>query len=196
VVVRRARACALAAALAVATACGGSSPAGAGPEHPLTPQQAALFEDGVDMLEDPSVLQDTWRTDWERETRERIAQSDQIVLGDVTTVRTQEDPGQAVSYYIVISVDRTLLGADAGSELVLTARESATGYDKLTDERERLLRRSVIAFVKRAKEGEAVVTHFHLSMPSQPLYALIDERKKSSGGEVRIVTHTQQDSQE
>lgn len=143
------------------------------------------------MLEDPNALQDTWRSDWDQETRARISQSDRIVLGDVTTVRTQEDPGQAVSYYIVISVARTLLGEPVGSELVLTARESAVGYDKLGDERERLLRRSVVAFVKYAKEGDRVVAHFHLAMPSQPLFAAIDQHNKNTGNEVRIITHTQ-----
>ncbi|HMI94435.1 MAG TPA: hypothetical protein VK509_23845, partial [Polyangiales bacterium] len=141
------------------TGCGGSKAGGPGAQFPLTPQQAVLFEDGVDMLADPNALQDTWRSDWDQETRERIAQSDQIVLGDVTTVRTQEDPGQAVSYYVVMSVSRTLLGEAVGSELVLTARESAAGYGKLGEQRDQLLRKSVVAFVKYAKEGERVVAH-------------------------------------
>jgi len=172
--------------------CGGSKSSGPGAEHPLTAQQAALFEDGVDMLEDPNALQDTWRTDWDQETRERIAQSDQIALGDVTTVRTQEDPGQTVSYYVVISVAKTLLGEPVGSELVLTAREGAAGYGKLGEQRDRLLRKSVVAFVKHAKEGTRVVSHFHLAMPSQPVFAAIDQYKRKSGNEVRIITHTQQ----
>jgi hypothetical protein len=187
-------ACAVALALA-GGGCGGSKPGGPDPEYPLTPQQAALFDDGVDMLETPEALQDTWRSDWDRETHERIAQSDQIVLGDVTTVRTQEDPGQAVSYYVVISVKRTLFGSPAGHELVLTARESAAGYGQLAEQRDRLLRKSVVAFVKYAKEGELIVPHFHLAMPSQAVFAAIEQQNKNSGNEVRIITHTQ-DSQE
>jgi hypothetical protein len=183
----------LAAALVLAVAgCGGSNAGSPSPETPLNAQQVALFEDGVDMLEDPSALQDSWRSDWERETRERIAQSDAIALGDVTTVRTQEDPGQAVSYYVVISVKKTLLGEPVGSELVLTARESAAGYGNLADQRERLLRMSVIAFLKYAKEGSAVVTHFHLVIPSERVYSVIDEHKRRGGNEVKIITHTQE----
>ena len=143
------------------------------------------------MLADPGALQDSWRSDWERETRERIKQSDAIALGDVTTVRTQEDPGQAVSYYVVVSVKKTLLGESVGNELVLTARESAAGYGNLADQRDRLLRMSVIAFVKYAKEGSAVVPHFHIAIPSQPLYSAIDEHKRRGGNEVKIITHTQ-----
>ena len=177
----------------LAQACGGSKQA-TGPDSPLNAEQVALFEDGVDMLADPNALQDTWRSDWERETRARIAQSDQIVLGDVTTVRTQEDPGQAVSYYVVMSVKKTLLGEPAGSELVLTSRESSAGYGNLGDQRDRLLRLSVVAFLKHAREGGRDVSHFHLVIPSQPLFAAIDEhtKGKGSGHEVRVITHEQE----
>lgn len=176
-----------------ALGCGGSKQS-TGVETPLTAQQLALFEDGVDMLADPGALQDTWRSDWEQETRARIAESDQIVLGDVTTVRTQEDPGQAVSYYVVMSVKKTLLGEPAGAELVLTSREGAAGYGNLGDQRDRLLRMSVVAFVKRAREGSTVVPHFHIVIPSQPLFAAIEEhtKRKSSKNEVRVITHKQE----
>ena len=180
------------AALAFVQACGGSKQS-TGPDSPLTAQQVALFEDGVDMLADPGALQDSWRSDWENETRARIAQSDQIVLGDVITVRTQEDPGQAVSYYVVISVKKTLLGEPAGSELVLASRESSAGYGNLGDQRDRLLRMSVVAFVKRAREGGTVVPHFHIAIPSQPLFSAIEERTHREDGshEVRVITHKQ-----
>lgn len=180
----------LATAVALGSACGGAKQ-GLSPESALTAEQATLFADGVDLLEDPNALQDTWRSDWERETQRRVSESDRIVLGTVTTVRSQEDPGQSVSYYVVISVERTLAGPEAKHELVLTSREQAAGYGGLAEQRNRLLGLRVIAFIKYAKENEAVAPHFHLAIPSKPVFAAIDQHGKDPSHEVRVIEHTQ-----
>jgi hypothetical protein len=177
--------------LLLGAACGGSRQ-GPGADSALTAEQAALFEDGIDLLSDPKALQDNWRTDWETETQARIKQSDRAVLGHITTLRTQEDPGHAVSYHIVIAVDKTLIGEPIGNEVVLVARAGAAGYGGVAEKKDHLLRLDVIAFIKYAKEGGAVVPHFHLVIPSEPVYAAIDEHeKRSHGHEVKIIEHTQ-----
>jgi hypothetical protein len=172
-------------------ACGGSKQ-GPGAETPLNAQQAALFEDGIDVLSDPKALQDNWRTDWETETRARVKESDRAVLGHITTLRTQEDPGRAVSYHIVVAIDKTLLGEPIGNEVVLVSREGTAGYGGVAEQGDHLLRMDVIAFIKYANDGGAVVPHFHLVIPSEPVYAAIDERlKHTPGHEVKIIEHTQ-----
>jgi hypothetical protein len=172
-------------------ACGGSKQ-GPSAESPLNAQQAALFEDGIDMLTDPKALQDNWRTDWETETRARVKQADRAVLGHITTLRTQEDPGRSVSYHIVVAIDKTLIGEPIGDEVVLVSREGTAGYGVVGAQSERLLRLDVIAFIKYANEGGVVVPHFHLVIPSEPVYGAIDERlKHTPGHEVKIIEHTQ-----
>lgn len=172
-------------------ACGGSRQ-GPSAESPLNAQQAALFEDGIDMLSDPKALQDNWRTDWDTETRARVKEADRAVLGHITTLRTQEDPGRAVSYHIVVAIDKTLIGEPIGNEVVLVSREGSAGYGGVAEQGDRLLRLDVIAFIKYANDGGAVVPHFHLVIPSEPVYGAIDERlKHTPGHEVKIIEHTQ-----
>lgn len=181
----------LACALLLAAACGGSRN-GPNAETPLTAAQAMLFEDGIDVLTDPAKLQDNWRTDWETETRARIKESDRTVLGHITTLRTQEDPGKALSYHIVVAIDKSLIGEPIGNEVVLVSRAGTAGYGGVAEQGDHLLRLDVIAFIKYAKEDSAVVPHFHLVIPSPPVFALIDEHEKHTPGhEVKIIEHTQ-----
>lgn len=178
-------------ALLLAAACGGSR-SGPSAETPLTAAQAMLFEDGIDVLTDPKALQDNWRTDWETETQALVKQSDRAVLGHITTLRTQEDPGRAVSYHIVVAIDKTLIGEPIGNEVVLVSREGTGGYGGVAERGDHLLRLDVIAFIKYAREEGAVVPHFHLVIPSPPVFALIDEHEKHTPGhEVKIIEHTQ-----
>jgi hypothetical protein len=177
-------------ALLLASACGGSR--GPNAATPLTAAQAMLFEDGIDVLTDPKALQDNWRTDWEAETQARIKETDRAVLGHITTLRTQEDPGKAVSYHIVVAVDKTLIGEPIGNEVVLVSREGTAGYGGVAGQGDRLLRLDVIAFIKYAREDTGVVPHFHLVIPSPSVFALIDEHEKHTPGhEVKIIEHTQ-----
>jgi len=185
----RAAACSLGAFGLVA--CGGTQAVRA--TAPLSPAQAALFTDGVDMLEDPDALQDRWRSDWLQEAQGLATESQLIVRGTVAAVRSDQDPDQRTSYQLVLHVDKVLLGNLSDSELVLISRQGAAGYATVAEQKERLLRASVLAFVRYAVDEGVTVAHFQVKRPSAPALEAVDRRLgKDSAHRVEIVEHVQE----
>jgi hypothetical protein len=159
----------IAASLLVATAvaCGGSIP-GPAVSSPFTARDRQLFDDGLDLMEDPDSLHGQWRTDWERELTERLDRSDAIVEGDVVSVHEDSDPDKRTSYRVVLNVrnvHRGQLGAGV-TEVSLMAREGSLGYGSIASNPERVLRLPFVAFMKYVEEPARLVPHFHLTPPS------------------------------
>ena len=129
-----------------------------------------LFDDGVDLIEDPDALQGRWKDEWERELDDRIAQSDFVSTGAVKTIRVEVNPEGRESYHLTFEVDRNLKGNAPRGQISLSSRGGASGYASLDQYRERMLNRELVAFVRYAKEQSgAVVTHFHLAPPSEAI---------------------------
>lgn len=55
---------------------------------PMTAQDEAVFEDGLDMVRDPRVLEGPWLTSWEDELDQRVTRADIVALVTVRTLRT------------------------------------------------------------------------------------------------------------
>ena len=171
--------------------CGASRGSSMRPHAEFTAEDARLFEDGVDLIENPDQLEGQWKLDWDRDLDRRVAQSDLIVIGTVNTLRDDVDLDQNTSYQIVLATERALVGEKPGSEMILISRQGATGYSSVQEHRGHLLGRKLIAFVRYAiGENDAAVAHFHLSSPSEAVTARIDtfeaQRRPSS---VKIVEH-------
>jgi hypothetical protein len=174
-------------------ACGSQSAQGPRPSTELNAEQAALFGDGVDLIEDPEQLEGSWRTDWDRDLDRRVLESDLIVIGTVSTLRAEVDLDHRTSYQLVLGVERTLEGKAPGSELTLTSREGAAGYASIKDHSDHVLERKLVAFVKYAAgSGDAVVAHFHLSAPSQVVLQRVDQYEaQKHPASVQIIEHRQ-----
>jgi hypothetical protein len=155
--------------LLLCAACGASRP---GPQvtSPFSERDATLFDDGVDLLEDPDALAGQWRTAWEDELSERVERGDSIVEGTVTRLNAQADPDQRTSYRIELRVERVHRGHPGKKELTLISREGALGYPSLASNPDRVLGRAFIAFIKYV-EGprKEPVPRFHLTPPSVAL---------------------------
>jgi hypothetical protein len=153
--------------LSAATACGGGKP-GAGSTVALSEREHALFDDGVDLIENPEGLSGRWKEDWDRDLDERIAGSDFVATGSVTTLRTEVDPERQTSYHMVFDVDEALLGEPSSKELLLISRDGDTGYGSVVQHRDHVLRRAVLAFVKYGAGPDGASTpYFHLAAPSK-----------------------------
>lgn len=151
----------------LSAACGGGKP-GAGSTVALSAREHALFDDGVDLIENPEGLSGRWKEDWDRDLEERIASSDLVATGSVNTLRTEVDPERSTSYHLVLEIKRTLIGEPFSDELLLISRDGDTGYGSVVQHRDHVLRRAVLAFIKygAGPEGESV-PYFHLAAPSK-----------------------------
>jgi hypothetical protein len=174
-------------------ACGAQGAQGPQPKSEFSVQDAALFEDGVDLIEDPNQLEGQWRTDWDRQLDQRIAQSDLVALGTVTTLRADVDLEQRTSYQVVVAVERTLEGKASGGDLNLVTRQGSGGYAGIDSHSTQLLNRKVVAFVKYAAGPDnAVIAHFHLSVSSQPVLDRVNAfETRKQPNQVKIIEHQQ-----
>jgi len=169
-------------ALLLLAACGGSIP-GPTVTSPFTARDQQLFDDGLDLMEDPDALHGQWRTDWERELTERLDRSDAIVEGDVISVHEDSDPDQRTSYRVILSVRKVHRGelGPGVTEVSLMAREGSLGYGSIASNPERILRLPFVAFMKYAEAPVRPVPHFHLTPPSLALrraLSVLDKEKK------------------
>jgi hypothetical protein len=155
--------------LAVATlaACAGTVP---GPEvtSPFTAQDEQLFDDGIDLMEDPDALHGQWRQDWENELSGRFERSDAIVEGEVVAVHEDENPDKRVNYRLVIKIRKVHRGhlGPGVSEVALISREGAVGYGSIASNPQRILRRPFVAFMKYVEAPVRPFAHFHMTPPS------------------------------
>jgi len=178
--------------LGALAACAGAAKQAPRATAPLTAEEAALFTDGVDMLDKPEMLQDAWREQWAEETQRLADHADLIVRGVVTTVRSDQDPDQRTAVDIVVQVEDVLLGEYPAGDLVLRSREGAIGYGSVQEHREHVLRAQMVAFVRHALEDGREVRHFQLVRPSDPVLNAVDKRLGNNAHRVKIVEHTQE----
>jgi hypothetical protein len=155
------------------SACGAQAAQGPTPSSEFGVRETQLFEDGVDLIEDPQGLEGKWRDDWEADLNERISKSDVIASGTVTTVRTDIDLDKRTNYRVVFALDHALKGDKPSPEITLVTRQGAAGYASIERDRQNMLGRKLVVFVKYAApiEGSgnsAVISHFHLS-PNSPV---------------------------
>lgn len=184
---------ACACALLCAAACGGSSKRVAQPGE-FTAQHAALYDDGVDLIEDPDSLSGRWRSDWEVELDQRLDDADLVASGTVTTLREEINPEGRATYHLLFQVDRTYRGKARGKEISLASREGAAGYASVEQYREHVIERPLFAFVRYAVNpttGE-VSPHFHLMPPSPAVTRGIERHDaKMNPNRVKIIEHKQ-----
>jgi hypothetical protein len=156
----------------------------------FSPSDAALFEDGLDLIEDPDQLEGQWKSDWDRDLDRRVAQSDVIAVGTVTMLRADVDLDRRTSYHLVLSVERTLEGKAPG-ELILVSREGAAGYASVGDHSGDVLNRKLLAFVRYAAgPDDSVIVHFHLSVPSQTVLQRVDQYEaQKRPSQVQVIEH-------
>ncbi|MDH5671651.1 MAG: hypothetical protein OEZ06_05840 [Myxococcales bacterium] len=155
-----------------------------GPQLDL--RQRQLFDNGVDLIADPTGLQGAWLDQWQAELDERLGHADSIVEVEVSAVRTDTDPGRHTSYRIMVRVLRVLKGELEARELSLASLQSDAGFPSVERNGSQLLQRRFVAFLLRgvADDG-AGRDHFHLSPPSQ---ATLDRIAQAEGSHIEATT--------
>jgi len=157
------------AALCVGCASARGAVTAPSPSSPFLESDKPLFEDGVDLIGDPEGLSGRWAEDWTRELRERVQRSDVIALVVVNTLSTDVSPEQSSTHRLVAEVGDVLKGKYAG-ELALVASQDSLGFDSVDRERSNILKRTMVAFVKWARDDAGLVRpKWHLSAGSKTI---------------------------
>lgn len=176
----------------LAHGCGGG-PVQMRTSSEFTDLHAEFFEDGVDYVANPDVLEGRWREEWQREIEKRLEYSDFIGVVTVITLRTDIDPGRKTSFRLMTTVDKRLLGEAPKGGLTLLVRDGQPGYETVAGNQRRILDESFVAFIKWYEdENELISAHWHLSPASDVILDRIRElisRREDAKSRVRVVTH-------
>ncbi len=165
-------------------ACGGGGAAlEASSTTPFTEEHAAVFEDGVDFVDDPTVLEGRWRDEWLEDIEQRVRLADGVYLVFIRTVRTDLDLSGRTTYRLVAETESSLFGAPPGDEISLDVTQGERGFGTVDGNERRLLDGRFVAFVKYyvAEDGR-VLPHWHLSPATEGVIlrvqGLIDRRSR------------------
>jgi hypothetical protein len=179
-------------ALLVAGACGGSAQQ-IRVTSPFTEEHATAFENGVDYIDNPTVLQGSWRASWEDDIDRRVSLADAIALVTVTTLRHDVDLDRRETYRLIAHVDQRRYGVSP-DEVALTVRQGDAGFDTVRGNEGRLLNQRFVAFLKWVEEEGRVVARWHLSPASERVVRRVGsllDRRLPSGERRRVIVRGQ-----
>ena len=186
---------------ALAAACA-TSPSTSAPTTgvPLAEGERALFDDGVDFVGDPSVLEGRWRDDWSRELDERVTRADVVSYIRVHALRTDTDLERRTTYRLLIDEVDDVLGG-LPEELALASLEGDGGFATIDGNEDRILDQEFVLFLKwEQREPDAEVrARWHLSPHTEQVTARVEylaERRRGVARpqpQRRIHVHTSED---
>lgn len=146
--------------------CGGSTEQARLLGSPFSSEDEALFDSGLEFVDDPTHLSGRWREDWERDLAGRVSKADLIYIGGVDSSREGQDGTGRPFLDLTTRVDQVLKGKE-GRSLALRARDRDQGFIGLVRAGERLYGSPFIIFVKWSDEGDGKTrARFHLAYAS------------------------------
>ena len=150
-------------ALFAAIACWGLGCAGAASNAPTTafePSDVELFDDAVDLVATPVIVEGEWGGVFER----RVARADVIAAIRVQALSSELVKRRA-AYRIEAKAKEWLKGSST-KELILRVSDEESGYRTVQVNEDRILHDSFIAFIKWEQGPDGLVAHWHLSPDS------------------------------
>ncbi len=147
--------------LAGVAGCGPAAPAIV-VTGPFTDEHGVAFENGLDLIENPTSLEGAWLRDWEEDIDRRVSLADAVALVQITTVRTDVDLDRRERFHLVANVERQRHG-EIPEEITLVSRQTHPGYASIRSNSERILNQQYVLFLKWAEEDGQVVARWHLS---------------------------------
>ncbi|MDQ3036866.1 MAG: hypothetical protein M3Y87_31020 [Myxococcota bacterium] len=149
-------------ALAGTAGCGGDAAPAVQVTGPFTDEHAVAFENGLDLIENPTSLEGAWLRDWEEDIDRRVSLADAIALVEISTVRTDVDLDRRETFRLVARVRRERHG-ELPDEVTLVTRPTDPGYASIRSNQQRVLNQQFVLFLKWAEEDGQVVARWHLS---------------------------------
>ena len=159
--------------LIAAIACLGIGCAGASSNVPapdFRPSDVALFDNAVDLVEAPVIVEGDWTGAFER----RVRRADLIAVVRINALGS-DFVHRRSTYRLTVRVKNRLKGSSS-KEIVLSVHDEESGYTSVRVNEDRLLQDPFIAFVKweAVPESPRRVAHWHLSPDSDAVREKID----------------------
>ena len=133
---------------------------------PFTAEHETAFENGIDYIADPTILEGSWLRSWEDDIDRRVHLSDAIAFVTITTLRQDVDLDRHETFRLIARVDRERHGT-LPDEISFVVRQGQPGFGTVTGNDARILNQRFVAFVKWAEEDGQIVGRWHLSPASE-----------------------------
>lgn len=186
--------------LALAACATGSTGAAPRTGVPFSAEDRVLFDDGVDFVGDPSVLEGRWREDWSNELDARVTDADIISYVRVRALRTDVDLERRMTYRLLVDEEKAIVG-ELPEDLALASLEGDGGFATIDGNESRILDQQLVLFLKweQASPEAPVRARWHLAPFTEEVTARVEylaERRRGverEQPERRIHVHTQED---
>jgi len=161
---RRCCAIAIAALSVVMIGCGGGFAAGRPWDAAM---EATVFDDGIDVVDNPAKLSGEWAFRARRDLEARSNLADMVAVVTIMSVQTMRDVDSNEARRVDARVEKALYGSSPNNNLVLKSSASALG-NALLMRHEGRLTGSYLVFLRWFEQEDGTIGHhFHLS-PSSP----------------------------
>jgi len=159
--------------LIAAIACWGIGCAGTSSNAPATeflPSDAALFDNAVDLVEAPVIVEGEWSGAFEQ----RVGRADLIAVVRIDSLSSDLVKRRS-AYRLTVRVKDRLKGTSS-KDIVLRVGDDEPGYPTVRVNEDRLLHNPFVAFVKweAASDSSKLIAHWHLSPDSDAVREKID----------------------
>jgi hypothetical protein len=154
-------------------ACLGVGCAAAASNTPVTVFQASdleLFDNAVDLVEVPVIVEGDWSGAFER----RVQRADLVAVVRIDSL-SNDFVSRRSAYRLIVRVKKRLKGSST-KELVLRVGEEEAGYETVQVNEDRLLHNPFVAFIKweADQESDDLIAHWHLSPDSDEVRDKVD----------------------
>jgi hypothetical protein len=169
---RRSCAIAIAVASVAAVGCGGSFAVG----RPWdAAAEATVFDDGIDVVDDPEKLSGEWAFRARQDLDARSNLADLVAVVNITSVQTTKDVDGTEARRIDTRVMSILYGTTPDKTLVLKSSSTALGNSLIIRHEGRLSGEFIVFLRWFEQEDGTIGHHFHCS-PSSP--AILENVRK------------------
>ncbi len=188
------------AVLTLLASCGSSAPRIV--VRPLTDAEGVVFENGIDYIDDPTLLEGSWLETWEREIDLRVRSADVVAYVRITTMRTDTDLERRETHRLVAHIDSLRHGEPGVEDLELVVREDDPGFGTVHNQDGRILNQRFAAFVRwtQPTADGPIVARWHLAPASERIVrrvnSLIEAQRAPDEDRRRIIIHDQESDDE
>jgi hypothetical protein len=160
-----------------AAGCGGAF-SSVGP--PWRSEDAQFFDDGIDLIENPTVLSGAWGDRQKNWTEGRIQLADVVAAVEISAVQSEVDVDKNEARRIDAVVSDILYGSLKDRQVSLKSPSASPGFGSILRNEKQLNGRFILfyrTFEIQGEDGEkALGHHFHLSPASSALLEYVTQR--------------------
>ncbi|MGB9340038.1 MAG: hypothetical protein WCB63_12405, partial [Polyangiales bacterium] len=148
--------------------CAGATPSMPAPD--FRPSDAPLFDNAVDLVEAPVIVEGDWTGVFER----RVGRADLIAVVRVDSL-SSDFVSRRSAYRLTVRVKNRLKGSSS-KEIVLRVDDDEPGYETVRVNEDRLLHNPFVVFLKWAADPESAepIPRWHLSPDSDAVRETVD----------------------